>query len=53
MPQHRHPVTKKAKKNGFFVPLGCLELHEINNSIGTQKSVPMLIFLEDCQEIFI
>jgi hypothetical protein len=31
-PQHRHPVTKKAKKNGFFAPLGCLELHEINTN---------------------
>jgi hypothetical protein len=31
-PQHRHPVTKKAKKNGFFAPLGCLELHKINTN---------------------
>jgi hypothetical protein len=32
LPQHRHPVTKKTKKNGFFAPLGCLELHEINTN---------------------
>ena len=25
MPQHRHPVTKKAKKNGFFCSFGVFE----------------------------
>ena len=31
-PQHRHPLPKKTKKNGFFVRLGCYELHEINTN---------------------
>jgi hypothetical protein len=26
------PSHKKTKKNGFFAPLGCLELHEINTN---------------------